>query len=156
MANKRKDTHAWLDANETMVFDMYIEAGNFKKWVARIREYTNTLDWEVFYAWLKATDQRWERWQTCQNIRGHISASEAEEVAEAATQQDANASRLKYEAKMRAAEHQNRQQFGKRQQVELAVTVSDEWAQALMAASEPDLLESGEEIEEAEWEENDD
>lgn len=128
------ETFAWLDQHEQAIFDRYVEIGRYKTVVKELGEAMGGgLTERTFYEWLKATDERWAAWQDALEVRGHMSAAEAEEIAERATQQDANASRLKYEAKMRAAEWQNRGVFGKRPEVQVAVGVGGEWAAALDA-----------------------
>jgi hypothetical protein len=129
----KAETFALLDAREEAIFDRYIAVGKYKQVVHELAEELGKgMTERTFYDWLEASDERWANWQKAKKIRGHISSDEAEEVVEQATQQTANVDRLKYEAKMRAAEWQNREVFGKRPDVAVAVMgVGGEWAGAL-------------------------
>jgi hypothetical protein len=106
----KAETFALLDAREEAIFDRYIAVGKYKQVVHELAEELGKgMTERTFYDWLEASDERWANWQKAKKIRGHISSDEAEEVVEQATQQTANVDRLKYEAKMRAAEWQNRE-----------------------------------------------
>lgn len=135
------DTFAWLDERETRIFDRYAEMGNVKHLIRELGDERKIgLSPNTFYAWLNASPARLGRWEAVLTTRGYISAAEAEEIAENATQQDANAARLKFEAKMRAAEWQNRRRFGKNAQVSLEVSVAKDWLAAIQAIADDDQL----------------
>ena len=137
----KADTFAWLDEREEEIFDRYLELGKVNDLVAELGAQCGGLSGHTFYAWLEAEPDRWANWERAKKVRGHYSADQAMAEAEAATPQDANARRLKYEAKMRAAEWQNREVFGKRPEIQVAIGVGGEWASALQSAlGEPALL----------------
>jgi len=135
----KAETFAWLDEREEAIFDRYLAIGAVDRLVEELgaqlkAESSGGLSGHTFYAWLEAEPERWQNWERAKKVRGHYSADRAMAEAEAATQQDANARRLKYEAHMRAAEWQNREVFGKRPEVQIALGVGGEWAQALSIA----------------------
>jgi len=141
----KTETFAWLDEREEAIFDRYLALGSVSQLVDELgaqlkAENSGGLSGHTFYAWLEAEPDRWQNWERAKKVRGHYSADRAMQEAEAATQQDANARRLKYEAHMRAAEWQNREVFGKRPDVQIALGVGGEWAQALSA-----VLQTGDE-----------
>ena len=133
----REETFAWLDEREEWLFSTYLDHGSVRKLMVALQEQSLEGGWplcrETVYQWLRLTDERALRWEEVLQLRAYLSESEAQEIAEAATQKDANASRLKYEAKMKAAEWQNRSVFGKRPEVQVALGVGGEWAAALQA-----------------------
>jgi hypothetical protein len=130
----KADTFAWLADREADVFARYFELGSVKKLVEELGAQHNGLSKPTFYAWLRDTDERWETFEAIRETRAYDTAEEGYEIADGTTQQTANADRLKFEGKMRAAEHQNRNAFGKRPEVQVAVGVGGEWAAALEQA----------------------
>lgn len=137
-----EDTFQVLDAIEEDFFRTYIELGSLKRtmdWVAE-QPAGRSMSRETMYAWLKHKDDRWQRWDAARELRGHLSHDEALDEADRASQQDANAQRLKYEAKKWSAMVQNRAVYGKGPEVSIALGVGDEWLHALEKAGEPQLL----------------
>lgn len=132
----KEDTLAWLDEREDWIFERYLELGRVNDVIKELAPQCNGLTGHTFYAWIRHTDDREERWSETVKLRGFFSAEEADAIAQKATQQTANADRLKAEYRMKAAEWQNRDVFGKRPDVQVAVGVGGEWAQALEALFE--------------------
>lgn len=128
------ETHEWLDERETWFFDRYLEAGNLRTVIDELRAQS---EWPVsregVYAWLKADDERWQRWNDARELSGHLDADDARQIAENAEQATANRDRLRFEGKRWAAEVKNRAVYGKQPQVQVAIGVGGEWAAALQA-----------------------
>jgi len=139
----KAETFAWLDARETDVFARYFELGAVHKLVDELAPQCNGLARHTFYAWLHAVDGRWEKFEEIREARAYQTAEEGYAVAEGTEQATANADRLKFEGKMRAAEHMNRNAFGKRPEVQVAIGVGGEWSQALNAALEHEIAIAG-------------
>lgn len=134
-----EEIFGYLDSIEEEIFDKYLEQGSFRKLLAWINE-DFRIGMEMTYRWLKASDERWSRWQQAIELRGHLSYDEAQEEARIATPQNASAQRLKYEAKKWAAEVQNRHAYGRQPEINVALGVGEEWLQALVSADNPKQL----------------
>ena len=134
----KEDTFAWLDEREDEVFAQYFELGAVDRLIDKLAPQMQGLAKHTFYAWLHAVDGRWEKFEEIREVRAYQTAEEAAAIALNAEQKTANADRLRFEAKRWQAEVQNRRAFGKRPEVQLAVGVGGEWAQALASVFEPD------------------
>lgn len=130
---RSEDTFAWLDGQEADVFASYFILGSVKALVEELgqRRQPTGLSLPTFYAWLHDLDGRWERFEEVRESRAYTTAEEGYAYAENAEQNTANRDRLRFEGKMRAAEHMNRNAFGKRPDVQVAIGVGGEWASAL-------------------------
>lgn len=139
------ETYAWLDEREDWIFERYMELGSAKKVYAECRKMLLEYDGkptghEAFFNWLIHEDERRaKRWERARSNRAHISFDEAGEEAEGATQQDANARRLKWNHKIKAAEFQNRSVYGKTPDVSITninASIAEDWAKALDSLEE--------------------
>jgi len=63
----KPDVFAWLTEREDMIFEKYLEIGNYQRvidWLApQMEGKLSKLSYQTWYAWLHDTDERWEKWQ---------------------------------------------------------------------------------------------
>ena len=128
---------------EEKVFALYMEHGSTRAMNAAIFEpHQDSKDSQDYgrnalYAWLKADEGRWERWQRTRKMRGHVEVDLVHEYAEDTTVENASAMRVKVDAAKWRAGVLNREELGTGPQtvVNNTVNVGMAWLEALRSGA---------------------
>jgi hypothetical protein len=129
------------ELGEDKIFAMYIEYGSVSRLMDKVigrPDGVSEMSWgrADFYKWLRASPERWERWQQAKLDRGHVEADMIADVADNVTPETAGMARVKISAHQWRAERLNRQEYGPPQaqvNVGVAVQVGQSWLEALKA-----------------------
>jgi hypothetical protein len=117
---------------EDEVFARYLQEGGVRPLLKNLPPEIGPMSTGVFYAWLKETPERIEKWRTVQAIQGNKWAEEGLEIVDGCDDGSVPKARLRSEYRRWMAEKFNRKQFGQPEtQVNVAVGIGEEFLASL-------------------------